>query len=128
MILLIEEIRNIEYADGPATNTGRALEILRTDTLSQLLGLRLSNESRHVAIVITDGRSNDRNDTKFQAELLHNQTDFQVFAVGVGNNVDEDELMIIASNTSFVVLLDDFDVTELQRFEEEVRRLTCRSK
>ena len=125
---LIEEIRNIEYVSGPSTNTAAALELLRTDTLSQVLGLRPSNESRHVAIVITDGRSNGPRDTEIQAELLHNQTDFQVFAIGVGSRINEVELMNIASNPSFVILLDDFDADELERFEDEVRRQTCRSK
>ena len=125
---LIEEIRNIEYVSGPETNTAAALELLRTDTLSQVLGLRPSNESRHVAIVITDGQSNNALDTEIQAELLHNQTDFQVFAIGVGGSINEVELMNIASNPSFVILLDDFEAGELRRFEGEVRRQTCRSK
>ena len=125
---LIEEVRNISYIGGHETFTAEALELLRTNTLSQVLGLRPSNESRHVAIVITDGRSSDRNATLMQAELLHSETDFRVFAIGVGDNIDEEELMNIASDSSYVVLVEDFSATELQRFEDEVRRQTCRSK
>ena len=125
---LIEEIRNIEYVSGPQTNTGAALELLRTDTLSQVLGLRPSNESRHVAVVITDGQSNDAIDTLMQAEMLHDQTDFQVFAIGVGSGINQDELMNIASDPDFVILLDDFDSEQLRIFEDEIRRQTCRSK
>ena len=125
---LIEEIRSIEYIAGTSTNTEDALELLRNNILSQMLGLRPSNESRHVAIVITDGQSENKTATLMQAELLHSETDFQVFAIGVGDNIDEVELMNIASDTSYVLLLDDFGVDELQRFEEEVTIQTCSSK
>ena len=125
---LIEEIRSIEYIAGTSTNTEDALELLRNNILSQTLGLRPSNQSRHVAIVITDGQSEDETATLMQAELLHNETDFQVFAIGVGDNIDEVELMNIASDTSYVLLLDDFGADELQRFEEEVTVQTCSSK
>ena len=125
---VIEEIRSIQYIAGGATNTAEALEFLRNNILSQVLGLRPSNESRHVAIVITDGHSENQSTTLMQAALLHAETDFRVFAIGVGDSIVEVELMNIASDTSYVILLDNFGVDELQRFEEEVRTQACTSK
>ena len=125
---LIKEIRSIQYIAGGSTNTAEALELLQNITLSQVLGLRPSNESRHVAIVITDGRSGNQSATLMQAVLLHTETDFRVFAIGVGDSIVQVELMNIASDTSYVVLLDNFGADGLQRFEEEVRTQVCMGK
>ena len=47
------------------------------------MGLR--DGRRHIAILVTDGESNDRNETLDAAEELHAANVFQVYAAGVGN-------------------------------------------
>ena len=124
---LIQGIRRIPYTGG-LTNTAEAIRVLRSGVLSEVLGVRPSNETTQIAIILTDGRSNLPNVTKQEAELLHNQTSFKVFAVGVGDAVDADELNNIASSSAFAIRLSNFSGEELQRFEDEIKRQTCACK
>ena len=124
---LIQAIRRIPYTGG-LTNTAEAIRVLRSGVLSEALGVRPSNETTQIAIILTDGRSNLPNVTREQAELLHNQTDFKVFAVGVGDAVDLDELRHIASSSAFALRIANFSGDELQRFEDAIRQQTCSCK
>jgi len=60
--------------------------------------------------------------------LLHEQTSFKVFAVGVGDAVDLDELKGIASSSAFALQIANFSGEELQRFEDQIRQQTCSCK
>ena len=124
---LIQAIRRIPYTGG-LTNTAEAIKVLRSGILSETLGVRPSNETTQIAIIMTDGRSNLPNVTKEEAELLHNETDFKVFAVGVGDAVDLDELNNIASSTAFALRIANFSGEELQRFEDQIKQQTCSCK
>ena len=64
-----------------------------------------------LAIVLTDGVSNNKEHTKMAARMVHDhEPDILVFAIGVGN-VNLGELMEIASGDSsqYLVHLDSFD-------------------
>ena len=124
---LIRGIRIIPYP-GDYTYTDEALALLRTSTVNELLGLGPTFETVKVAVVITDGQSSNPTGTRTQAELLRRDTEFQVFAVGVGDNINRDELNAIATGPSFVILLRDFDATQFQRFEDQIEEQTCTSK
>ena len=124
---LIKAIREIPYTGG-LTNTAEAIRVLRSEVLSETLGVRPSNESTQIAIIMTDGRSNLPNATKKEAEMLHNQTNFKVFAVGVGDAVDFSELLNIASSTAFAIQIANFSGEELQEFENTIKRQTCSCK
>ena len=124
--LLLQAIGNINY-DGQFTNTAAALQALRTEAISEVLGVRPSLDAVQVAIVITDGQSNDPAATALAAEELKMQTDFQVFALGIGSGVAMTELLTIASSSEFVLQITDFTAGEFQRFEEEIARQTCLS-
>ena len=75
------------------TNTADALKTMRKEYF-------IPGNSRgdviKMAIVITDGKSNDRSATIEQAKLLKAEG-VHVFAVGVGDRCDEKELRMIAS-------------------------------
>jgi len=74
---LLPALRNVPAIRG-RTNTDRALRHLRISAKNGEMGLR---EGRpHIAIVFTDGMSNDRKKTIQQANRLHEETDYQVFA------------------------------------------------
>ena len=122
---LIQGIGAIPYPDG-LTYTDEALGLLRTSAVSELLGIGLA--TIQVAIVITDGRSTNPTGTRTQAGLLHSNTEFQVFAVGVGNNINRNELNAIATEPSFVILLDNFDASQFEIFENQIEEQTCTSK
>ena len=124
---LIDAIIDIPYY-ASLTNTSAALGLLRTSAVQEILGIRQGRGHVHIAIVITDGQSNDKPETKIQAELLHNNTDFHVFAIGVGNNVDQDELSSIASNNNSVINIDSFGSEQLQELEQEIIVEICRGK
>lgn len=124
---LIQAIRRIPYTGG-LTNTAEAIRVLRSGVLSEALGVRPSNETTQIAIILTDGRSNLPNVTREQAELLHNETDFKVFAVGVGDAVDLNELRYIASSSAFALQIANFSGDELQGFEDAIKQQTCSCK
>ena len=75
------------------TNTGDALRLLREHSF------QVSNGARpgilKVAIIITDGKSRDTDNTLRQAAIDRSQGHI-LFAVGVGKNLDLDELQGIA--------------------------------
>lgn len=125
-ISLIEAIGNITFTSG-GTNTHLALRLLRESTVSELLGVRPGSQSTKVAIVITDGRSNSPTLTKEEADKVRMETDFLVFAVGVGGGVGLTELTNIAGSSDFVIQLGGFTPTELQNLETDIQMETCRS-
>ena len=58
-----------------------------------------ARKGRKYVMVFTDGESNDRDDLQTESDKLHEVVD-EVFAFGIGNGPNEDELKIIASNSS----------------------------
>ena len=121
---LIQAIRGISYTGG-LTNTAAALALLRTTVFSKVLGVRSDFAVTKVAIVITDGRSNNLAETKTQADLLHADANFLIYAIGVGSGVSVAELNNIASSSNTVIQLKDFRVTELQRLQERIVEESC---
>lgn len=86
-------IRNIEYTAG-STNTFLALELVTTHVLIPAAGAR--QEVARVVIVVTDGQSSDPGATKYWADLLKKGGAY-VFAIGVGQDTDAQELRDIGS-------------------------------
>lgn len=122
---LIEAIRNVEYTGG-GTNTALALAVLREGVFSEILGVRPENESTRVAVVITDGRSNDPTATRQEAELLRTSAKFRIYAIGIGGGIGVDELISIAGNNNTVIQVQNFRIEELQSLEREITREACR--
>ena len=122
---LIEAIRNIEYTDG-GTNTALALAVLRESAFSEILGVRHENESTRVAVVITDGHSNDADATRREAELLRTSAKFRIYAIGIGGGIGVGELISIAGNNNTVIQVQDFRIEELEGLEREIIREACR--
>jgi len=121
---LIEAIRNIRYIGG-FTDTAEALKLLRTSTLNELLGVR-PVEGIPVAILITDGQSNNPQDTRQQALALRNSTEFEVFAVGIGNDVHRNELISITGDPQSVIQIENFNASEFDKFEILFAVQACR--
>ena len=113
---LLTAIADLPYSGG-FTNTAEALTLLRLATQNDTL--RLRDDSSKVAIVITDGLSNDPSATESAANELHNLGLFDVYAVGVdGANLNE--LRRIASNPDFVFFTTDFTSTSLQQLTDRI--------
>ena len=78
-----------------------------------------------ILIVVTDGHSGDRHATETSAQSLHN-TNINVFAIGIGGNIDNSELEIIASKTENVYNVDNFDL--LKTIHANLTETTCECK
>ena len=119
--VLLSAIDNLPYSGG-GTDTDEALNLLLTTAQNGALGLR--NDSSHVAIVITDGRSNNQSATLSAAAALHASNIFDVYAVGVGG-ADQTELQAIASSPEFVFFTSSFNNIGLQQLLDELLQQLC---
>ena len=108
------------------TNTAGALTRLRNEIFTEARGAR---EKRfgipRVAVVITDGRSNvNQSETIPSARRLHNDSVI-VFGVGVGNNINLNEVRAIASAPEFVLLLSSFNAMEFANLQRTISAEAC---
>lgn len=90
--LMKEAISKFIHRTG-GTNTAKALQLVRSQ-----LHIQTENRKGPIAvIVVTDGKSSDREATKAEAKKLH-QLDINVYAIGVGDEgkYDINELKAIA--------------------------------
>ena len=84
---------------------------------------------RKVGIVITDGRSDDPDDTWAQAMVLRNNNNVSMVAVGIGDNIRKLELEGIASapHSTSVMLVDNYeDLTD--EIQENLVHAVCNSE
>ena len=120
---LIPALRNVPQGRG-TTRTHIALRLLRQSATDGRMGLR--NGHSHIAIIVTDGRSIDRDATIIQANLLHEENIYQVYAVGIGTDIRIEELNTIASSPSQVFLTSEFDSMAIQQVAQNITQQLCR--
>ena len=113
---LSSAINNLPYSGG-GTDTAEALTLLLSTAQNGTLGLR--NDSSKVAIVITDGQSNNPSATLSAAAALHASNIFDVYAVGVGDAYLP-ELWEVASKACFVFFTSSFSTASIQQLQEKV--------
>ena len=103
-------VQNMDYPGG-GTNTADGLYKLIQEGYTVNHGARLSSDSiLRLAVVITDGESNDYQRTLEAAAAVHRFTPpIIVYAVGVTGNINFEELKAIASNQNFVSTISSFD-------------------
>ena len=105
---LLQKIDELPYVRNEYTNTA--------DGLCQMSkqAWRDDQSVLHLAVVLTDGGSNDiSNDceggTEHVANLIHtNHSHILVIAVGIGDQIDVNELSLIASGRHLVVELEQY--------------------
>uniref|UniRef100_A0A158QLB9 VWFA domain-containing protein n=1 Tax=Haemonchus placei TaxID=6290 RepID=A0A158QLB9_HAEPC len=111
----------LRYLTG-LTRTGAAIEHVATEAFSERRGARpLSDSVARVAIVITDGRSQDNVTTAANNARRQN---IQLFAVGVTNHVLQAELEEITGakdRTFHVNAFEDLNT----RLRSAIQRVTC---
>ena len=119
--LLLSAIAAIPYTGG-GTNTAAGLNLLLTQGF---LGARPKSQAfPRVAIVVTDGQSNDRAATIAAAQTVH-ATGITVFAAGISGAVIE-ELNAIASGPEYVQFIGSFSIEEVQKLQEQLSEEACR--
>ena len=122
---LVQAIANIPYTGG-GTDTADAI-LTTIQQFSTFYGARpVSSGIPRIAIVVTDGRSNNETSTIAAAQMAHSRNILS-YAVGVGSNVDMTELAAIASDpdSQYVRLLQQFSTSELQSLQETLNSEAC---
>ncbi|XP_074802818.1 collagen alpha-1(XXII) chain-like [Natator depressus] len=116
-----EAARNIKYYGGN-TNTGDALRYINTYTFSKEAGGRPSDPtSQKVAILLTDGRSQDY---VMDAATAARKAGIRIFAVGVGEALKE-ELDEIASDPKSAHVFHVSDYNAIDKIRGKLRRRLC---
>jgi len=113
------------YGRGFRTDTAGALRLLLSTARNGFLGIR--NETSNIAIVITDGRSDNRFSTQSAAAALHAANIFDVYAIGYGS-ADINELNTIASDPHFIYFANFFNQFDIQRLQMNVTDQLCSCK
>ena len=134
---LLRGIRNIAYDNAGSTNTADGLCLLLEEGYVEENGARLSSDDVfRLAIVLTDGQSNrdsercDGYDTLQAAAAVHRfPHSILVFAIGVTDNVNDNELQAIASSEDYITHLASFDANLFREASDEQNYELCtRSK
>ena len=124
---LLVAINRLPYR-GRNTNTAAALNLLRI--AGQPGGrLNLRNGVPHIAILVTDGRSNNPRSTRVAAAALHRSGIYnQVYAVGV-SGADQNELRVIANDPSRVFFTTNFDRQAIEALQKNLTQsVPCTGK
>ena len=111
-------INAIVYRAG-ATFTGEALRLARTQILSAAHDRK---DIPNVCIIITDGKADDKIEDPAK-ELRNSGT--TIFAVGVGKNINEQQLTEMAGNESRVFMV-QFD--NLDGIINQIKESACKGK
>ncbi len=105
--ILNETINILDNKAGGDTYTDRALKIANEDILNEMNGMRSINKAvPKVVIVITDGESNKRNETIFEANRIK-ERGINVISIGIGK-ANPQELNSIASTPNDQYYVSDF--------------------
>ncbi|ESO94583.1 hypothetical protein LOTGIDRAFT_118058 [Lottia gigantea] len=117
------KVKKIPYLTG-GTSTEAAIQYLREVGFSKD---NARSDVAHVGIIVTDGQSRSFEKTAKEAGLAHKQA-IQLFAVGVGKAVDEEEMLEIASDPdeNYVFRVDDYEA--LKKIESLLAVKACEGK
>lgn len=119
---LLAAIKRIRYRAGSYTNTGDAIQYMNEKMFSPEHGDRFL--SRNIAVVITDGRSQETNKTKEMAAAAH-RAGIKLFAIGVGKKVSIEELQNIASDPDWEHVFEVDNYKALDSIKDTLTSRTC---
>ena len=121
---LIYAIRSIPYLRG-TTNTPDALCKL------VLLVEEARDDALHIAVLLTDGKPTaflnpcNYTSTKAAGDKIRNMSNILIYAIGVTNNINDDELDAIATKSEFVSHLESFNEPDLESVRNELTYRIC---
>ncbi|XP_077364506.1 uncharacterized protein LOC144008973 [Festucalex cinctus] len=116
---LIQAIRGITYMGGN-TQTGRAIKFAVDHVFAT--SQRASQVKNRIAVVVTDGKSQD---DVVDASLEARAQSITVFAVGVGSEITNSELVSIANKPSSTYVLYAEDYTTIDRIRDSMEQKLC---
>jgi collagen type VI alpha len=118
---LKDAVMGIGYTRG-RTNTGAALKYMRENTFTSGNGER--TDAANIAIVITDGASQDKERTLTEA-FLAKKMGIHIITVSIGDWIDREELIGMATYPyeKNMIMIDTVDALDGMR--EKMRELIC---
>ncbi|XP_067342918.1 collagen alpha-1(XXI) chain [Channa argus] len=116
---LIQAIRRITYLGGN-TQTGRAIRFAVDHVFASTQ--RASQVKNRIAVVVTDGKSQD---DVVDASMEARAQGITVFAVGVGSEITISELISIANKPSSTYVLYAEDYTTIDRIRDSMEQKLC---
>lgn len=119
---LLDFIKILPYYGG-GTKTGAALDFARQTVFTKQNGSRKDSRVQQVAVVITDGKSQDNVST---AAANLRRAGVTVYAVGV-KDADKGELKELASHPSnkYVFIVDSF--SKLKPLQQSMQKILCQN-
>lgn len=115
-------IRYIRHKHGYRTNTAGALKFLHSYMFDPRTGGR--DDASHVAIIITDGRSQNKQATLDAAKIARGKG-IQIFAIGVGQHLDFEELEGIGSEPAEKHVFNVSSFSELEGIKDRLPSNAC---
>ncbi|KAK9528075.1 hypothetical protein VZT92_014571 [Zoarces viviparus] len=116
---LIQAIQSITYLGGN-TQTGRAIKFAVDHVFAS--SHRASQVKNRIAVVVTDGKSQD---DVVDASMEARAQGITVFAVGVGSEITTSELVSIANRPSSAYVLYAEDYTTIERIQGSMEQKLC---
>ncbi|CAB1431317.1 unnamed protein product, partial [Pleuronectes platessa] len=116
---LIKAIQSITYLGGN-TQTGRAIKFAVDHVFAA--SQRASQVKNRIAVVVTDGKSQD---DVVDASMEARAQGITVFAVGVGSEITTSELVSIANKPSSTYVLYAEDYTNIDRIRDSMKQKLC---
>jgi secreted protein with Ig-like and vWFA domain len=116
---LLSAIQKTGYLTG-VTNTDQALKYTRENMFSPKHGAR--DDAKNYMIILTDGASSNANLTLQEANLLKNQH-IEILAVGIGSNINSNELNSMGSDSNHVFTVSSFDA--LKTVRTDIKKAAC---
>ncbi|KAK5921640.1 hypothetical protein CgunFtcFv8_018989 [Champsocephalus gunnari] len=119
---LLEYINILPY-NGGGTNTGEALNFTRENVFIKEKGCRKENGVQQVAVVITDGKSQDE---VSEAAITLRRTGVTIYALGIKDAI-ESELLEMASHPPDQHVFTRTSFTELTHLKQTLQRILCKN-
>lgn len=116
---LIQAIEGISYLGGN-TQTGRAIKFAVDHVFPS--SQRTSTVKNRIAVVVTDGKSQD---DVVDASVEARAQGITVFAVGVGTEITTSELMSIANKPEGTYVLNAEDYANIDRIRDSMEQRLC---
>ncbi|CAJ1081950.1 collagen alpha-1(XXI) chain [Xyrichtys novacula] len=117
--MLIQGIQGITYLGGN-TQTGRAIRFAVDHVFPS--SQRVSQVKHRIAVVVTDGKSQD---DVVDASMEARAQGITLFAVGVGSEITTSELISIANRPSSTYVLYAEDYTTIDRIRDSMEQKLC---
>ncbi|GAB1606677.1 type VI, alpha, partial [Argonauta hians] len=121
---IISAIAKLPYNQG-STNTAAAISLLRTGVFTASSGDRPT--APNIAIIITDGQSNDPMTTGVEAKSLR-QSGTVIFSIGVGSGVKVSELNNMASDPDKEHVFTVTDFSAFGNIQNELATKACEAQ